>query len=244
MSKLIVANWKLNPQTLSSAVRLARQTDRKGVVLCPPHTYLEVVSRAIHNATLGAQDAFWEKKGSYTGGVSISQLKHLKVKYVILGHSSRREHLDETDEIINRKVRTVLDAGLKAVLCIGENLDVHKKGTVQTKNFVRNQLKRDLGKIPRARLKNLIVAYEPIWSISTSGSGLEDTPEEAEKIIKYIKELLRKTHKIGGVKVLYGGSVDKSDAREYMSQKSIDGVLVGRESLDSKEFQEIVKAGK
>src|SRR3989344_9190783 len=160
MAKLIIANWKSNPQTFTEALKLAKASDSKNVVIAPPYIYLQTVSWVLKKAALCAQDAFWEPDGPYTGEITPSQLKNLKVKYVIIGHSERRRHLNETDEMISKKVKTAVKAGLRVILCIGESWSTRRKGLTAAKRFVASQLKQDLQLTAKQLLINkLIVAY-------------------------------------------------------------------------------------
>ncbi len=243
MNKLIVANWKSNPDTLSEAIKLAESSDFKNVVIAPPHLYLEQVGKLIKKASLGAQDVFQKDGGPYTGEISLSQLKDLKVKYIIVGHSERRKHLGENDEVINQKVKLVLSGGLKVILCVGKDWLTRRKGITAAKNFVANQLKKDLsgnGK-REAGSRNLLIAYEPIWSISTSKGNRIDTPEDAVEMISYIKRYLGSRRQILA-SALYGGSVTPKNAKSFLSQANIDGALVGGASLSSQSFKTIIKA--
>ncbi|MDD5710788.1 MAG: triose-phosphate isomerase [Candidatus Colwellbacteria bacterium] len=239
MSKLIVGNWKLNPESASEAEALASAVDRRGTVVCPPFLYLATLKKALKRAKLGSQDAFWLNSGAYTGEVSPSQLKSLGVKYVIVGHSERRRFLLESDEMINRKVEAVLHLKLNAILCIGEDLETHGRGGGAALAYIKEQLRRDLDNIDVKYLKNLIVAYEPVWAISTFQTGLRDTPENAQKTIEQIKDFLAKRYRLSQSVVLYGGSVNAANASGYLSQASIDGVLVGAASLKPNEFNKI-----
>lgn len=229
MSKLLVANWKMNPKTTAEAARLARASDAKNVVIAPPFVYLSAVKKTLRKASLGSQDVFWEVEGAYTGQVSPAMLKALGVRYVILGHSERREHAKESDEMINKKVKAALVSGLKVILCVGEKWEVRKKGLPAAKAFVRQQLTKDLRKIP---VRNVIVAYEPVWAI---GTGKADDPKNAAEMAWYIKLLL-------GVKtkVLYGGSLKKGNAVGFLKERDIDGALVGGASLRMREFKHII----
>jgi len=237
MKKLVVGNWKLNPQTVAEAIDLAQATDIEGAVLCPPDIFLMEVGGAIKQAILGAQDLFWKDGAAVTGEASAIQLKDIGVSYVIVGHSSRREKLAETDTLVNLKVKAALTAGLKAILCIGENLDIHQQGEATVRTFIGEQLRKDLDEVKQG--ENLIVAYEPIWAISTSGTGLVDTPEEAVTIISFIKEELLKIG-LSMVLVIYGGSVNSKTADGFLKENIIDGVLVGAASLDAHEFKQII----
>ncbi|MEK7481826.1 MAG: triose-phosphate isomerase [Patescibacteria group bacterium] len=251
MKKLLIFNWKSNPHNAASALKLARMVEniiptKKNfeVVIAPPFLFLEDIGKVIKKATLGAQDAFWGDVGPYTGEISWHQEKHLKVKYVIVGHSERRKFLNETDEIINKKVMAALKAGLKVILCVGENLSIRKRGKKAVENFIKSQLQKDLNGLSRVnppaggQMSNVIVAYEPIWAI---GTGHSDTPQDAVEMINFIKQSLKaKSYKLKA-KVLYGGSVDGKNIKNFVQYKEIGGFLIGHASLKQKEFGRIIK---
>ena len=265
MRKLIIANWKMNPRTKKQAVRLAKRivtaipkSGKVEIVIAPPFVFLESVTKVLQPKTynlkpaLGAQDVFWESLpaggGAYTGEVSSSQLKSLGVKYVITGHSERRA-LGETDEIVNKKVKATFGAGLKVILCVGEPLSVRKRGITAAKRFVRNQLLRNLRGTKTYNLepKTLVIAYEPIWAISSVGGGKSDTPEDAVVMVKFIRSFLNskfpgRAGKIHNSKILYGGSVNAKNASRFLNKTEINGALVGRASLRAGEFIKIVRA--
>ena len=244
MSKLLIANWKSNPADVKSAIKLAKAIDGKNVVIVPPAPFLESVGEVIKKSLLGAQNVFWAD-GPYTGEISAADLKIMKVKYVIIGHSERRKNLMETDEMINLKVKATLKAGLKAVLCVGEPLKVRRAGIASAKKFIKKQLAADLKSLQTKNYKlktNLIVAYEPIWAISTAKGGKPDTPEDAVIMIKFIKEVLYSKFHILNPRVLYGGSVNAKNAKGFLGQKDIDGALVGGASLKPIEFNKIKRA--
>ena len=241
MAKLIVANWKANPKTFTEALKLAKASDFKNVVIAPPYIYLQTVSWVLKKAALGAQDTFWENIGPYTGEVAPIQLKALKVKYAIIGHSERRRHLNETDEMIGKKVKTAAKAGLKIILCVGESWSTRRKGLTVAKRFVANQLKQDLRLTTKQLLTNkLVVAYEPVWAI---GTGKADKPKDSAEIISYIKKVLATYYKLPATKILYGGSVISKNARSFLSQPAIGGALIGGASLKPKEFRTVIKTG-
>ncbi len=250
--KLVIFNWKENPATLGGASRLfatlAKSARSKGsskakIVACPPFIYLTEFSKklALGKAgfLLGAQDVFWENTGAYTGEIGPAMLRGIgkNVRYVVIGHSERRRFLGETDRMINKKVKAALAAGLCAVLCVGEPLDVRKKGIAATRQYIKNQLKKDLQNILNGKLKieNLIVAYEPIWAI---GTGKNADPEDARDMAIFIK---KEAQSFSGLPVLYGGSVDGRTVGDYLCYNEIDGVLVGNASLHAKEIIKIIK---
>lgn len=243
MSKLIIANWKANPKTFNEALKLAKASDFKNVVIAPPYIYLQTLSWVLKKAALGAQDAFWETSGPHTGEITPIQIRNLKIKYVIIGHSERRR-LGETDEMISKKVKTAIRAGLKVILCVGEDRNTRRKGITPAKRFVSNQLKKDLAGIHTSYfiLRNsLIIAYEPVWAISTSKGGKPDTPKDAVQMITHIKRILDSRFQILNSRVLYGGSVTSRNAKSFLSQPEIAGALVGGASLKLKEFNAIIK---
>ncbi|MEK7122208.1 MAG: triose-phosphate isomerase, partial [Patescibacteria group bacterium] len=246
----IVANLKMNPKTQGEAERLFGEIKKtagnlRGVetVFCPPFIYLSFLAAKARpaNLKLGAQDVFWEnpaaKRGAFTGEISSLMLKKLGVKYTIVGHSERREHLKETDEMINKKVKAALKAGLKAILCVGEK----EKNEDTLPVIVKKELESDLAGVSKKLAKNLIIAYEPIWAI---GSGQADKPEDVFEITIYIQRIL---FGIFGQKlahsapILYGGSVNEQNAKDFLALRNISGLLVGGASLDAKKFGEILK---
>jgi triosephosphate isomerase len=211
MKKIIIGNWKMNPNSLAEAKRLFDAVKKTKAVICPPFVYLSKFKYKF----LGAQDCFWEQGGAYTGEVSPKMLRDLGVKYVIIGHSERRA-LGETEEIIEKKLRAVLKVGLIPILCVGE-----KKGE-NARKVINKQL--------NGNLKGVIIAYEPIWAI---GTGNFCSAEKANKIREFIKQKIDN-------KILYGGSVNSKIAKDYIDV-GFDGLLVGGASLDAKEFIKIVK---
>jgi triosephosphate isomerase (TIM) len=247
MKKLVVANWKMNPGTMPEAERLfagiAKLEIPNGVeaVICPPYPYLAAAKMGMgKEVALGAQDVFWEEGGAFTGEVSARMLKHLGVKYVIAGHSERRHFRHETDEEIAEKVNAILEGDLRVILCVGEPADVRHQGREAAKKFVLGQLSSYFSLTPE-QVKNFVIAYEPVWAISTNGLAEEDSPEDAADMIKHIKEFMSLR---GGdsPRVLYGGSVSSNNIAYFMEQPMIDGVLVGHASLDPKEFKKIIDA--
>jgi triosephosphate isomerase len=225
MKKLIVANWKLNPSSLKDAVKLASKITRRGkntVVVCPPTVFLSRVSYP----NLGAQDCFWQERGAFTGQVSPSQLKSLKVKYCIIGHSEMRK-VGETDNQINLKLAALLAQKIIPILCIGYGTTA-QEDDLEVVDVLKVQLEQDLKGLDAEKV---IVAYEPIWAI---GTGKTPSPEHAEKIALFIKTRFHVS------KVLYGGSANVMNAKSFLSQENIDGLLVGGESLIPNNFNSII----
>lgn len=243
MNKLIVANWKLNPQTEAEAIKLAKISDQENVVVAAPFVFLEVLKKILKKAKLGAENSSIEESGAFTGEVSAKMLKNLGVSYVIIGHSERRKYFGETDEIVNKKLDKIISNELNPILCVGESLETRKVGIPAVKEFIKNQLNKDLSNIENSKLKieNLVIAYEPIWAI---GAGIPDKPSDSAEIIKFIKEFVHLTFKISQITVLYGGSVNARNAEQFLSEKEIDGALVGGASLKPKEFTKILEIAK
>ena len=240
MKKFLVFNWKMAPDSLKKAGRLFgnyAKISKSELVIAPPFVYLS----ELKNLKLASQDVFWENKGYYTGEISPKMLKNLGVEYVIIGHSERRKFLGETDEMINKKVLAALKAGLKIILCVGENLSVRRRGKKAIENFIKNQFQKDLNGLSGVNGQglNVIVAYEPIWAI---GTGHSDTPQDAVEMIKYIKQILNSKFHILNSRVLYGGSVSGKNIKNFIEYKEIDGFLIGHASLKLKEVEKIVKA--
>jgi len=243
----------MNPTSESEAVRLAKSSDEKNVVICPPFLFLGAVKNAVRKADLGAQDVFWQNPipgGAFTGEVSIGMLKKLGASHVIIGHSERRNYLNETDETINQKVKSALAFGLKVILCVGEPLSIRREGLESAKIFVRSQLAKDLKNTSnllrpsvasreggKPLTSNLIIAYEPIWAI---GSGKSDKPGDSASMAAFIKDFLKtKTYNLRPG-VLYGGSVTSKNPERIFEQREIDGALVGGASLKPEEFRKII----
>jgi membrane-associated protein len=224
--KILALNWKMNPESLTEALVIAKSSDHKNAIVIPPSIFISEVARILKRAKLGAQDVFYKEveKGPYTGAVSAKELKNLDVKYVIVGHSEKRA-MGETDELISQKIKTVLDNDMIPILCVGENLIQHKNGS--TKKILEDQLKSDLVLIDDLK-KQIIIAYEPIWAI---GSGNPETPENAVETINYIKSSIKKEHPYLDIKVFYGGSVVSQNIADFLKRKEIDGVLIGGASL-------------
>ena len=238
MKPLIIANWKMNPKTLSQAIKLAEISDRKNVILCPPFVFLNEIGKKLKKSELGAQNCHWEKEGAFTGEISLKMLKNSGVKYVILGHSERRNYFKETDEIINRKIKAALKEKLKIILCVGSK----KTGKIAEKE-IKLQIKKSLNEIKKSETKNVIIAYEPVWAISTTKDSVVAVPEKTKEEKVFIKIFLNELFgKKNGrkIKIIYGGSVDGSNIKKFIEKSEMDGVLVGAASLKSKEIKKII----
>ena len=254
MRKTIIAgNWKMNKthkeaaKTLEELAKLVgTKEDLNGVevIIGAPFTALESAVRATENTpiSIAAENMSQHEKGAYTGEISGTMLKELGVEYVILGHSERRALYGETDEIVNAKVRAALNHGLKPILCIGEELDDRENG--RTNEVNETQLKGGLVGITADEMKDVIVAYEPVWAI---GTGKTATPEMAEETHKFIRSILVEMYGkdvAENVTIQYGGSMKPENAKELLAEENIDGGLVGGASLEAESFYGIIKAAK
>lgn len=248
MKKLIVANWKMNPSGLKEAKRLfgkakqaASRLTKTEVVICPPFIYLLQLGGLASKLKLGAQDvSFFDFDGAHTGEISAKMLKNIGAKYAIVGHSERRK-LGETNEIINKKIGTALSAGLKTILCIGEE---SRDNDERFLGFIREELSAGLRGLSRHLIKNLIVAYEPIWAISGRASAGADNPDDVFKITVLIRKVLMDfagNDLARNLPIIYGGSVDSENVDGFLKKSQVSGLLVGGKSLDSEEFGKIIK---
>lgn len=249
MKKIIVANWKMNPDTLDQARALLLTVEHRmhmldqktEVVVCPPYVYLPPFSHYTHLAKVGAQNMAWEERGAFTGEISVVQMKQWRVEYVILGHSERRLYFNENDVSVNLKISLALKHKLRPIVCLGGDKSAKKNNmkALTTRQFnaaVKGLEKDDIGKI--------VFAYEPMWAISTMKNSEPASGEHASELIDHIRGLIAK--KIGKdkakqAKVLYGGTVNKANVMEFAKYPNIDGALVGGASLDAESFWTIVK---
>lgn len=242
MNRLFVANWKTNPLTEKAAVALAKAEDFPNAVICPPAPFLSAVKKVLKKAALGAQNVFTDllpAGGAFTGEISSAQLKALGASYVIVGHSERRIHLLENNEMISRKVEAVLKAGMTPILCVGEN--ENEKAMGRTEEIVSRQLELGLSKIDRSKTPpQIVIAYEPIWAISKGDpTHVTDSPEDADKVISMIRA--RASTLSVRPFVIYGGSVNAGDWAGFAEYAGIQGALVGGASLKAAEFKKIIK---
>ncbi|MCI0424535.1 MAG: triose-phosphate isomerase [Actinobacteria bacterium] len=246
---LMVGNWKMNANHLEAIQMVQKLSyrldpgdyDRVDVVVAPAFTALRSVQIVIEQdhmpIGLGAQDVHWEPEGAYTGEVSAPMLAKLGVGHVIVGHSERRQMFGETDETVNRKTRAVLDTGMVPVVCVGENLGEREEGRAEEVVIgqVRAGLNRNLG------IGSVVVAYEPVWAIGTGRNAL---PDDAGVMAEMIRETMRDmadTDVAEGTRLLYGGSVNAGNIKDFMAKRHVDGALVGGASLDPDSFAAIVR---
>ena len=245
--KIIIANWKMNPQTAEEALRLvkgilARRLSKNiELIIAPPFVYLDLVKKNCgKEIKLAAQNISWAERGTYTGEVSSLMVKNLGCDYVIIGHSERRHKMGETDEMINLKLKAAFKVGLVPVLAVGErelNDDIIKVLTQQVKSALEG--------IGVSEIGHLIIAYEPVWAISTSGTGMIDTPDHALSAALLIRKIMGNLYGsewTADLPVLYGGSVTDENAYDFIAQSGINGALVGGASLELQDFIKIIKA--
>jgi triosephosphate isomerase len=239
---VVAGNWKMNltvreASALASAVRGAlADFEAADVVLCPPFTALHAVRDALAGGrvALGAQDAHWEPAGAYTGEVSMSMLRDLSCRYVILGHSERRTYFHETDGVVRRKAEAALAAGLTPIVCVGETLAEREAGRTD------EVLEGSLGGLGRA-LSGIVVAYEPVWAIGTGRTATADQAQSAHARIRELLGSIGGTDVAGAIRIQYGGSVKASNAAEIFERPDVDGGLVGGASLVAADFASIVR---
>ena len=247
---IIAGNWKMNLLPSDAKGYAAALLTRMGqahwceTVLCVPAITAPTLVRALKRSHVaaGAQDVSAEDAGAYTGEVSAAQLKDAGLKYVIVGHSERRAYHGETDELIGRKLRKALSAGLHPILCVGETLAQRDNGTAA--EVVRLQLKTVLHGLDAAEMRRTVIAYEPVWAI---GTGRTATAEQAEEMCREIRAIVRELYgarNARAVSILYGGSMNPQNAKELLSQPDVDGGLIGGASLDPEKFYQIMEAAK
>ena len=244
--RIIAGNWKMN-MTPSEAVKLVEElkplvvNDDVDVVYCVPAIDIVPVVEAVKgtNVQVGAENFYIEDKGAYTGEISAPMLVDAGVKYVIIGHSERREYFKEDDAFLNKKVKKAIASGLTPILCCGETLEQREMGV--TMDWIRLQIKSDLAGVAADDVKNLVIAYEPIWAI---GTGKTATSDQAEEVCKGIRELIAEvydTDTAEAVRIQYGGSMNAGNANELLAKPNIDGGLIGGASLKA-EFGQVVNA--
>ncbi len=250
-NKIVAGNWKMN-KTLDEGIALASEivnmvkdevTDDVKVIICPPFTHLNSVSKIIgetKNVFLGAQNVNDHVSGAYTGEISVDMLKSVGVQYVILGHSERREYYGEDNAWLAKKVDITLEAGLTPIFCCGEPLEVRESG--EHFDYVTNQLTESIFHLGPEDFRKLVIAYEPIWAIGTGKTATEQQAQEMHGRLrnhiaeKYGEEIAE------GISILYGGSCKPSNARQLFAEKDVDGGLIGGAALKSRDFVDIIKS--
>lgn len=245
---LIAGNWKMNTD-LGGATRLAEElvdaledTGRVRVAVCPPYISLNAVSHVIAGTgiALGAQNLHFEDDGAFTGEVSARMLLSVGCRYVIIGHSERRQYFGETDRTVNKRVNKAMEAGLIPIMCVGETLEERDADKVE--EVVGRQVERGLDGVDLADADRLVIAYEPVWAI---GTGRTATPQQAQDVHAFIRNRLEHVYSgsiASEINILYGGSMKPSNAAELLSQKDVDGGLIGGASLKAADFAAIIEA--
>jgi triosephosphate isomerase len=248
---LIVGNWKMNASHLEAIQMVQKLSyrldhadyDRVEVVVAPPFTSLRSVQTVIESdrlrIVLGAQDVHWEEAGAFTGEISAPMLAKLSVRHVIVGHSERRQEFDETDEIVAKKARAVVDAGMSPIVCVGETLEQREDG--EAESVVVAQVIGSLAGLDPEAVATASVAYEPIWAIGTGRTAL---PDDAGLMAGIVRETV--SNKVSSeaaerIRILYGGSVNAANIKDFMAKSDVDGALVGGASLDPDSFAAIVR---
>ena len=245
---IIAGNWKMN-KTASETKQFAEELKAImpkakwcDVLVCVPSVNIPTAMRAFKDmrVSVGAENVFYEKSGAYTGEVSADMLKDLGVKYVIIGHSERRQYFGETDVTVQKRVRAALDAGMTVILCVGETLEQREQGI--TSELVSMQTKIALGGVSEEELKRIIIAYEPVWAI---GTGKTATAQQANEVCHTIRECIASVYSqaaADGITIQYGGSMNAGNAAELLAQPDVDGGLIGGASLKPQDFATIVAA--
>ena len=249
-TKVLIANWKMAPETpeiaheiFGAVKRKMAKTKRVEVIICPPYLYVENFVQKVGNGrrfSIGAQDVFWETGSqAFTGQVNAPMLKAAGAKYVIIGHSERRQ-FGETDSMVNKKVLSALKAGLTPILCVGEK---ERDPQINYLEFLKNQIKSALLGVKRANLANLIIAYEPVWAISTFQKG-SVAPSDLHEAIIFVRKALADLYdreSAMALRVVYGGSVNEENAEALLKGGEADGLLVGKASLNPETFGTLIK---
>ncbi|MBQ3968889.1 MAG: triose-phosphate isomerase [Clostridia bacterium] len=244
---VIAGNWKMNKTPSEAKVLLNEiaplvKDAQAEVVACVPYVDIAVAVEAVKgtNIKIGAENAHWEEKGAFTGEISTGMLKEIGVEYVVLGHSERRQYFGETDETVNKRTAAVLKAGLKPIVCVGELLSEREANI--TEEVIARQIKLDLAGVSADDIKNVIIAYEPVWAI---GTGKTATAAQAEEVCAFIRDTLAKLYGqdiANGVTIQYGGSMNDANAAELLGKENVDGGLIGGASLVAEKFAAIVSA--
>ena len=245
--KIIIGNWKMNGSLLSikslceSLNQVAKTDCHAEMVVCVPHVYLPYVQSNIKGIGLGVQNVSQYNDGAYTGEISANMLKDFNCQYVIVGHSERRALFVENNEMVAKKTKKVVEAGLIAVVCVGETLQERTSGTL--KKVLKEQLQSVLNELSSHELRKIIIAYEPVWAI---GTGLAATASQVQEVHAYLRQVVTNFHEqlAKNIKIIYGGSLKPSNANEILSLADVDGGLIGGASLVGEDFGKIIKQAK
>jgi len=245
--KIVIGNWKMNKNYEEAAgffqdfKLYVKDIDNVEIVIAAPFTVLNFLKMEANdtNIKIAAQDVFYELQGAFTGAISAKMIKDF-AEYVIVGHSERRKYFFENNEIINKKVKTALQTGLKVIFCLGEKQEERNSGNAKT--VIETQLREGLANITIVELGNLVVAYEPVWAI---GTGNTASPEQAEEIHIFLRQLIKDLYNeetAGNLRIIYGGSVNAENATDILKMPNIDGCLPGGASLDAGQLTHIIKS--
>lgn len=242
---IIAGNWKMNntpsdTKVFINSLKQKELSEDVEKIIATPFTSLYLANELLNDTDIkiGAQNMYFEDRGAFTGEVSGQMLKDLNVSYVIIGHSERREIFNESDELLNKKVKAAISKELSPILCCGETIEEREAQKHQEK--IKNQITKDLEGISEKDLDKLVIAYEPIWAI---GTGKTASPEDAEEMCKYIREILEELYSkdlADNIRILYGGSVKPENVKEIMAKENVDGALVGGASLKVDSFTSLI----
>jgi len=242
---IIAGNWKMN-NTISESLALiggikeSKLNENVEAVVCVPFTSLNETKKALEgsNIKLGAQNMHWEENGAYTGEISPLMLKEIGVDYCIIGHSERRQYFNETDETVNKKIKTALEYDIKPIVCVGETLE-EREGN-REEEVVKRQVLKAFEDINKEDVENIVIAYEPIWAI---GTGKTASSDDANQMCKFIRNIIKDIYDENtgeNIRIQYGGSVKPGNVKELMGKEDIDGALVGGASLVAEDFEKLV----
>ena len=245
--KVMAANWKMykTPDQARDFFRdflpMVSGHDRDEIVVCPSFVNLPAALEAAHgsNVAVGAQNVHWKEEGAFTGETSVGQLRAIGVNHVIIGHSERRQYFGETDDTVNLRLKTALEAGFNVICCVGEVLEEREAG--MTDDVLRRQCVRAFHAISAKKAAKMVIAYEPVWAIGTGKTATPEIAAEAHAVIRREASEIFGADYANGLRILYGGSVKPDNVTALMAQEEIDGALVGGASLDAKSFAAIVK---
>jgi len=246
--KIVAANWKMNLTHSEARAYLQAFLGEIGdvnnveVIIIPPFTAIPALAEAFEKIQafhLGAQNMHWEKDGAFTGEISAPMLRALYVKYVVIGHSERRTLFGESDEIVNRKVKATLDAGLRPIFCVGETLQEQENNRFE--QVLERQIRRGLDGVSSKDFTEVVIAYEPVWAIGTSRTATPEQAQQAHAFIRFVVSSLVNVNVANEIQIQYGGSVKPENAEVLMRQTDIDGALVGGASLDPRSFAQIIR---
>jgi len=246
--KIVIGNWKMNmtreeTKSLLTVIKESIKVKEVDVAFAVPFTLMEAATKVLENTdiSLASQNVHQEPRGAYTGEISVEMLKDMGVKYCLIGHSERRKYFCETDEIVNKKTKALLEGNICPVVCVGETLEQREKG--EHLDLIRTQVKKALADVDVQKATDIIIAYEPLWAI---GTGATATTEQAEEVCSFIRYIVAEIYGVSiseKIRILYGGSVNEANAKELFAMDNIDGALVGGASLKPT-FVEVINAAK